>query len=96
MKEFTNTLSELASLIFSGKLSFLETIWVILLLLAMVAFLSFIMKVVTGGFDPSIKTRFGRFFKKGNVNKSNMRCTQCGMILGINDKFCSKCGAAIP
>lgn len=96
MKEFTNHYHDLVSLIFSGKLSFLETIWVVLLLFAMAAFLSFIMKVATGGFDPSIKSIFGRFFKKGNVSKPNMHCTQCGTVLGIDDKFCSKCGAAIP
>ncbi len=67
MKDFANTLADLGSLIFSGKLPFLETIGIILVLIAMLAFLHFFMKVVT--LDSSIKTIFGHFFKKGNVSK---------------------------
>ena len=67
MKDFANTLSDLVSLIFSGKLSLLETIGAILILIAALAFLHFFLKVVT--LDSGIKTTFGRFFKKGNASK---------------------------
>jgi hypothetical protein len=67
MKDFANTLSDLVSLIFSGKLSFLETIGAILVLIAAGVFLHFFLKIVT--LDPNTKITFGRFFKKGNVSK---------------------------
>ena len=68
MKDFGDTIYNLVAIIFNGTLSFLETIGAILVLIAVLVFLHFFLKILS--LDPNKKISFGNFFKKDGTSKS--------------------------